>query len=645
MSGMKDFLLLQSTWLGVKQDNSSLLRILSGLECLWILLYGFLMLDLMGEGDILLFLIIAPIMAIIMLYPVHLVQFLCFKALYTQDDHTEIYWICDSCTREFDNELEAMDHERMCFAATASMVMPAQPSDMPSSQVPVFARAFSAWLPPSGLQGEEVVLAEFFGKRRECYNAAPNNEQLLDYLHNNRERFAISSYFEIPTAPASLLQQWALPPGLRGNVHLDATRQQIVETVVNSSPESNHVIIGEPGVGKTVLLFEVFDRLMANGLGGLLTTDSISEIHRRFGLRLFYDDIPENAALVQAMMKRGTRGVILTSREVDWKGLPTEFQAMFDRMTVPLFSSQEMNSLCQKILGFSGLVYDEAAVNTLVDYAEGSPIYVWSMVRELLHKGQRRLSQDYIQENATRGMTNYVSLLLQRLLKEEGTFRSGGLHTLTSLVFLADYMEERTSHGYYFHTVASLLSEHTGKKLGDGMERGTFNQVLGYLSGEGGAVRFPHDTWVDVLRGSGAMNPFRAELEQIQEELIDSKLFLSVKETAVKRSWKTIVTRFQENPTRQKESFLALADTLMRNFTVSQLKKQDVDLNLMREVASTYSHLPIAAMLISKLQAAQPSQVTNVINIQDSVISRSSIGGEGGGSTTVSDSVVHRSNQ
>ncbi|MGE4550090.1 MAG: hypothetical protein AAEJ57_01775, partial [Opitutales bacterium] len=571
----------QSTWLGVKQDKSALLKILSGLECLWILLIGYVFMVLLAEN-----IFFGLFFTSIFLYPVHLVQFLCFKALYTQDDLTENYWTCDSCAREFDNELEAMKHERMCFAEATPLQLPVQPSDTLPPQPPVFA---SAWLPPSGLQGEEVVLAEFFGKRRECYNAAPNNEQLLDYLHNNRERFAISSYFEIPTAPASLLQQWALPPGLRGNVHLDATRQQIVETVVNSSPESNHVIIGEPGVGKTVLLFEVFDRLMANGLGGLLTTDSISEIHRRFGLRLFYDDIPENAALVQAMMKRGTRGVILTSREVDWKGLPTEFQAMFDRLTVPLFSSQEMSSLCEKMLGFSGLVYDEAAVNTLVNYAEGSPIYVWSMVRELLHKGQRRLSQEYIQENATRGMTNYVSLLLQRLLKEEGTFRSGGLHTLTSLVFLADYMEERTSHGYYFHTVASLLSEHTEKKLGDGMERGTFNQVLGYLSGEGGAVRFPHDTWVDVLRGSGAMNPFRAELEQIQEELIDSKLFLSVKETAVKRSWKTIVTRFQENPTRQKESFLALADTLMRNFTVSQLKKQDVDLNFMREVASTYS--------------------------------------------------------
>ena len=482
------------------------------------------------------------------------------------------------------------------------------------------------WSPPPGLQGDEAVLAEFFGKRRDCYNAAPKNESLLDYLHNNRERFAISSYFEIPTAPTNLLQQWALPSGLRGNVHLDTTRQYIVETIIDSSPDRNYVIIGEPGVGKTVLLFEVFDQLMARGPTGLLTTAAISDIHQRFDMRLFYDDIPENKALIQAIMERGTGGLILTSREVDWKGLPTEFQGMFDRLTVPLFSEAEMRPLCEKMLAFSGVSYNGPAVEALVSYAEGSPIYVWSMVRELLHKGRRRLSQEYIQENATQGMTNYVSLLLQRLLKEGEEFRSGGLHALVCLEFLADYMEERTANSTYFNSVATSLSKPVHKVFGDGMDRATFLRILGYLSGEGQVIRFPHDTWVDVLRGAGALNPFRAELEQIQEEFIDTKIFQRTKEDAVTKSWKTGAARYRDNPTRQKDSFLALADTLLRNFNISKLKALGVDVGFIQEVAASYSHLPLAAMLVSKLQAAQPSQVTNVINIQDSVISHSKIG-------------------
>ena len=155
MSVVKDFFLLRSTWLGVKQDKSTLLRILSGLECLWIFLVSLFLLAMFTANDLFAGLFFVPILGSILLYPVHLVQFLCFKALYTQDDHTENYWTCDSCAREFDNELEAMEHERVCFAEATPLEVPAQPSDIPSSQVPVFARAVSAWLPPSGLQDEE----------------------------------------------------------------------------------------------------------------------------------------------------------------------------------------------------------------------------------------------------------------------------------------------------------------------------------------------------------------------------------------------------------------------------------------------------------------------------------------------------------
>jgi len=88
----------------------------------------------------------------------------------------------------------------------------------------------------------------------------------------------------------------------------------------------------------------------------------------------------------------------------------------------------------------------------------------------------------------------------------------------------------------------------------------------------------------------------------------------------------TLSSRYRRSPARNRDSFLALADTLLRNFTISDLKELDVDCDLMREVASSHSHLPLAAMLVSKLQTAQPTQVSNVINIQDSVINRSEIG-------------------
>ena len=480
-------------------------------------------------------------------------------------------------------------------------------------------RLVETWLPPEGLEGYEQLVAEYMARRREAYLAAPSNEQELDYLHNNRERFAISSYFEVPVDPAHLISDWALPENLRGNVHLDAVRSEIVERVLDGPPDRNYVIIGEPGVGKTVLLFELFDRLMNRIPVGRISTTTLGKAHEKFGVRLFYDDIQENAELVQALTDRQISGVILSAREADWASLPAEFQAQFDRLTVPLFPENEMKLLSRKMLGFSGLGYDEEAISALVKYAEGSPIYVWSMIREMLHRGLRALTASYIQENAIRGMNNYVSLLLQRLLKDGEEYRPGGLHALTSLVFLAETMEERFCHDLFYDAAVERLSTHAQEQLNDPMDQGTFNRALAYLPDDGNVIKFPHDTWVDVILGHGDLNPFRTELRAIFRLFVDSGLFEEVKREVVPGVWETTAKRYHRSPSRQKGSFLALADTLLHNFQVSELKELGVDIELIREVASTYSHLPAAASLVSRIQAAEPQQVTRIINIQDTV--------------------------
>ena len=187
------------------------------------------------------------------------------------------------------------------------------------------------WEIPTDAQGQALIIGEYMAKRRESYITHPNNEEVLDYLHNNRERFTISTYFEVPNDPTNVISDWALPENLRGNVHLDSFRQQIVERITNSTPDKNFVIIGEPGVGKTVMLFEVFDRLMNKAPVGILSTDTIAKAHEMFGVRVFYDDIPENQELVEALTENEVKGVIVSSREADWKALPTEMQAKFDR--------------------------------------------------------------------------------------------------------------------------------------------------------------------------------------------------------------------------------------------------------------------------------------------------------------------------
>jgi len=473
------------------------------------------------------------------------------------------------------------------------------------------------WDIPTDAQGNALIIGEYMAKRRESYLTHPNNEEVVDYLHNNRERFAISSYFDVPGDPTVVVNDWALPENLRGNVHLDSFRQQIVERITNSTPDKNFVIIGEPGVGKTVMLFEVFDRLMNKAPVGILSTDTIAKAHEMFGVRVFYDDIPENQKLVDALTENDIQGVIVSSREADWKALPTEMQAKFDRLTVPLFSELDMKAMIKKMMTFQSIGYNDDSVDILAEYAEGSPIYVWSMVREMMHRSVKTLTKEYIQENSVKGMINYVAQLLQRLLKDGEEYRKGGLHALASLIFLSDHMEERYCNDYFFDAYVEVLSKHTEEKLDDKMNPKTLNLVLAYLPINESVIRFPHDTWPDVLQGWGDMNPFSTELRMINRAFADSGTFQDLKKEVVADVWNSTYERYKRTPSRQKNSFLALADTLFQNFTIDELKELGVDIDVVRQVASTYSHIPQAAKLISKIQAVLPQTVTRIINMQD----------------------------
>ena len=495
----------------------------------------------------------------------------------------------------------------------------------------------SEWRKPMGLKGDESVLLEFFEKRWECYSKYPNNKSQLDYLHNNHEKFQIESYFEIPTDPSTVLNEWALPDNLRGNVFLDEQRNSHVRQILASPLEDNFVIIGEPGVGKTVILYEVFDSLMEKIPSGILTTSSIGDAHSGFGMRLFYDDIPENLDLVDEIKNKGAKGLVVSAREADWDRLDAKFKNQFQRLTVPLFSDSDIVSLSHKILEFSNIKWDDSAIEQLKQYAQGSPIFVWSLVREMIFTGNRLLTNTYVKDNSRKGMEGYVSHILQKLLKEGSDFKSGGIHTLGCLLFLSEYMKDKKCHEFMFRSFAEIVEEDFEDLFDDRQSTATFNQTIAYLSGEGSIIRFPHDTWADVIEGHGTnMNPFKAVIQDIRRKISDSK-YEEYKRLAVTETWEQIVRRYRRNSVREKDSFLSLSDILTNNFTLSELEK-DVDVEMIREVCSSNSELPIAARVLSRIQAAKPTQINKIININDSVINRSNLNFEG--DENINDSVV-----
>ncbi len=548
--------------------------------------------------------------------------------------------VTSSCFRSYDNTETIIDEQiwveilRPEFATTRN----AKKKTEVKKEVEKEKIIEPEWTPPQELSSEETTIGDFFEKRWEAYRAYPDNNAILDHLHNNREKYAISSYFEIPNEPKGVMEDWALPHNLRGNVYLDSKRKEIVRDIFESPYEKNYVVIGEPGVGKTVLLFEIFDQLMKREPVGILTNENIGDAHEKFKVRLFYDDISEKPDLYKAIASKDSiSGLILSSREAEWSELPVDFRKKFIRLTVPRFSDEEMEQLILKTLEINAILHDVKALKTLVSYAQGSPIYVGSLIKEMAYNGVRRLSQTYLKENAQKGMEGYVIMILQRLLKSGNEYRAGGLHTLSCLMFLANHVEERKCHEQLLRAFANEIDSPMEEKFDDIYDRRTFNRSIDYLSGEGSLVRFPHDTWVDILQGQGASNPFRPDIQEIRKEFEDTGRFEELKKDAIGDAWEAIQKRYRRNNVREKDSFLELCDTLTSNFRLSDLKEKGVDIDMIREVTSKHRDELVAATVLSRLEGAEPTH--SVINIQDSVIHKSEIGSKG--ESNARDSIVH----
>jgi hypothetical protein len=263
------------------------------------------------------------------------------------------------------------------------------------------------------------------------------------------------------------------------------------------------------------------------------------------------------------------------------------------------------------------------------------------MIKEMHYNGITVLTKNYVKDNSRKGMENYVQLILQKLLKKGAEYKSGGLHSLACMIFLSDYMKDRKCHELLYRSFADEIEIDFEEMFDDRQHTATFNQTIVYLSGEGSIVRFPHDTWADVLQGTGRMNPLRADIQSIKLKFAEEK-FETFKKSAVGDAWNKIAQRYKRNSVREKDSFLSLADILTHNFTMSELEEVEVDVEKIREVASINADLPIAARILSRIQAAKPTQVTKIINIQDSVINRSTLNLDGG-EENIEDSVVSRS--
>ena len=228
--------------------------------------------------------------------------------------------------------------------------------------------------------------------------------------------------------------------------------------------------------------------------------------------------------------------------------------------------------------------------------------------------------------------------------KGDTGYKPGGLHTLACLYFLSMHINEKRSSITFFREFARQLSPFSEKKLGSSLDR-TFNDVMRYMSGSSLSVKFPHDTWADVVtNNTGQQTVFLNDVEDIRDRLGRTAIFEEVKKTSSKEAWNRVLADFNDNPNTYIDEFLVMAETLLRNYSIDELESYDwFDVEFVRRKSSQYSNIALAKNINNILEVSQ-SRLTNIV-IKDSVVNRSKIGGDGGRTNIeAEDSVINRSN-
>ena len=112
-------------------------------------------------------------------------------------------------------------------------------------------------------------------------------------------------------------------------------------------------------------------------------TKDVARTHENDGVILFNDDLPETRELAKAIVERDVKGVVTTAREQDWSRLPIALRSKFNPINLPNISDEVMTEIATKHLDSQGIKYEKKVLPTIVESAQGSPIYVRYLAEEI----------------------------------------------------------------------------------------------------------------------------------------------------------------------------------------------------------------------------------------------------------------------
>ena len=311
------------------------------------------------------------------------------------------------------------------------------------------------------------------------------------------------SYFHVPRSVDEVRDFWRLPKYIDGVLFRSSKLENVLGSVWDCvSVGENVVIVGDPGVGKTVALYaSLLDLFYRKGLnvGVLLHGGRVGRVHEEEGFVLFLDDAPKHGGVLECVYHNSVRNIVATARSVDWRELDRRLRESFSVVVLEPLGRDEIEGFIDRYSDHFGIVVDDDARSVIVDRCHGSPIYVRYLFEDAARRRMSRITRDFV-VRVPDEMYEYVASIIGDVLYDVDRRRSGAYGVALTLRVLGDLRDCRVCERV-LDKVFGLASDEARRVFGDVVDFDLYLRMKDYLARdpELGSIGFPHDIWADII--------------------------------------------------------------------------------------------------------------------------------------------------